>query len=200
VAFVVLATVAASVFIVACGGSDSSTPPAAKSTPAPGTTAGAIQADVSASGDIPDNQVFVTYHSSAAGYSLDVPEGWARTESGENVNFSDKFNSVRVDVTASSAPTINNAKLTEIPALQAANKGFQEIETQSVDVRGTQVVRIRYRADSSPDVVTGKTLTLETDRYLFYANGHVAAVSLSSPVGADNVDAWNQIARNFKWD
>jgi hypothetical protein len=41
---------------------------------------------------------------------------------------------------------------------------------------------------------------LETDRYLFYANAQVAALSLSAPVGADNVDAWNQLARSFKWD
>ena len=42
----------------------------------------ALAAEKNPPGDIPDDQVFVAYTSRAGGYSLKVPEGWARTEKG----------------------------------------------------------------------------------------------------------------------
>ena len=157
-------------------------------------------ADVSAAGDIPDNQVFVDYQSTANGYSLQVPQGWARSESGDTVTFQDKFNSITIEVLKSaSPPSVDQAKATDIPALKAAKANFQEVDVSSVDVSGSQVVRVRYRSDSEKDSVTGKTITLETDRCLFHKDGQTVALSMSAPVGADNVDAWNQIAASFKW-
>ncbi|MEA2574805.1 MAG: hypothetical protein QOH93_2103, partial [Chloroflexia bacterium] len=50
-------------------------------------------------GDIPDTQAFVKYASAVGGYELDVPEGWARTESGPNVSFVDKFDGAKIVVT-----------------------------------------------------------------------------------------------------
>ena len=56
-------------------------------------------------GDIPDSQVFVSY-SSPAGFSLNVPEGWARTERPDGANFADKYGSVDISLArAASAPT-----------------------------------------------------------------------------------------------
>lgn len=170
------------------GSSYESTPTAPK-----GTAVSASQPDVNTAGDIPDNQVFVTFHSDVGGYALDVPEGWARTQSGPNVTFADKFNAVSVEETsAASAPSVQG--------VQSENASLEAAAVQAVDVGGQQIVRLRFRADSKPDAVTGKTVKLETDRYFFFNNGKMAALSLSSPVGADNVDAWNQVARSFKWD
>src|ERR1700686_3306655 len=83
--------------LTACGGtSNTSTPPTpsasqpasaqvtATSTEQPVTPIAITQAGAS---DIPDSQTFVSYSASPGGYSLDVPEGWARTTSGANVNF-----------------------------------------------------------------------------------------------------------------
>src|SRR5438128_4444210 len=57
-------------------------------------------------GDIPDDQVFVSYTSSVGGYSLKVPEGWARSEKGADVDFIDKLDGVEVVVaSAIAAPT-----------------------------------------------------------------------------------------------
>ena len=59
-------------------------------------------------GDIPDDQVFVPYTSSAGSYSLKVPEGWARSEKGSDVNFIDKFDGVAVIVGDATPPTIQD--------------------------------------------------------------------------------------------
>ena len=45
-------------------------------------------------GNIPGDQVFVPYTSAAGSYSLKVPEGWARSEKGSDVDFIDKFDGV----------------------------------------------------------------------------------------------------------
>ena len=49
-------------------------------------------------GDIPDTQTFVKYASSPGGYQLDVPEGWARKESGANVAFSFDYDGLSVTI------------------------------------------------------------------------------------------------------
>src|SRR4051812_30978321 len=49
-----------------------------------------------ATGDIPDNQVFLTYK--GTGYSLKYPEGWTRSGSPANLTFRDKGNYVHLAV------------------------------------------------------------------------------------------------------
>ena len=46
--------------------------------------------------DIPDNQVFLTFRDTAAGYSIAFPEGWRQQGAGPNVTFQDKENRLHV--------------------------------------------------------------------------------------------------------
>jgi hypothetical protein len=178
---------------ISCGSSSSS----GDSGSAPSA---AIPTEVNPPGDIPDDQAFVTYQSSAGGYSLDTPEGWAQTANGANVAFSDKLNSISVELfDAASAPTVDSATSDEIPQLEQKISAFEIVSLESVDLPAGNAIRIRYRANAAPDAVTGKEVRVEVDRYEFFKDGKEAAVSLSSPAGADNVDAWNQISRSFKW-
>jgi hypothetical protein len=55
-------------------------------------------AGAAVAGDIPDNQVFITYK--GAGYTIKVPEGWTRSGSGSTVTFRDKDNSIRIAIEA----------------------------------------------------------------------------------------------------
>ena len=52
-------------------------------------------------GDIPDNQVFIDYIS-PLGFSLKVPEGWARQDLPDGVSFADKYG--RITVIADRSP------------------------------------------------------------------------------------------------
>ena len=65
-----------------------------------------IAPEMNLPGDIPDNQVFVPYTASD-GYTLQVPEGWARTTVGVATTFTDKFNGLSVEATtATTAPPL----------------------------------------------------------------------------------------------
>lgn len=151
-------------------------------------------------GDIPDSQQFVEYSSATGGYHLKVPEGWARTEQGSSVMFADKLNAVRVDVEAASAPrTPDTVRSMDEPKLRATTRAFQEVKVEPVTLPGGPAVLLRYRANSDPDPVTGKVFRLEIDRYETYSNGRLAVLSLSAPVGADNVDVWRLISRSLGW-
>lgn len=51
----------------------------------------------------------------------------------------------------------------------------------------------------APNSVTGKTIRLAVERYEFWAKGTEAIVTLSGPVGADNVDPWKLVTDSFTW-
>lgn len=56
------------------------------------------EAQAAATGDIPDNQVFLVFHDPRAGYSIRYPEGWARKGSANDVTFREKANTIHVVV------------------------------------------------------------------------------------------------------
>src|SRR5947208_15828811 len=76
-----------------CGSSGSAT-----SSRSSGSSPAALSAEAqsAASGDIPDNQVFVTLHDTTAGYSMQYPEGWVQAGSGADVTLRDKNNLVHI--------------------------------------------------------------------------------------------------------
>ena len=195
------------------GGKQASTP----STAAPGSASTSVSAashaaststtsvtpktaEVSPSGDIPDNQAFVKYASPTGTYSLDFPEGWARTESAGTTTFSEHFNSIRIATTKrASAPTIASTRATEVPALQRANPGFTLRNVTSVNRTAGSAVLVTYGADSAPDAVTGKSVALDVERYEFWHNGTQVTITLSAPKGSDNVDPWKKVTDSFAW-
>jgi len=70
------------------------------------------EAESAATGDIPDNQAFLTYTDKSAGYSIRYPEGWARTGNGNDVTFKEKANVVHVVVHPGAARTAAGEKTT----------------------------------------------------------------------------------------
>jgi hypothetical protein len=184
--------------IIGCGSGSS------VSTPSPGSakvpTQAALEPEQNPPGDIPDNQAFVSYVSNAGGYSLDVPEGWARTESGPNASFVDKFDSISAAVASgSAAPTVESVASNELPQLANQVEAFERVKVAAVVLPAGGAVLIRYRANSAPDAVTNKKIRLEVDRYELFKGGKLAVLSLSAPAGSDNVDVWKQISNSFKW-
>lgn len=151
-------------------------------------------------GDIPDTQAFVTYTSPTGGYSLEVPEGWARTEQGPNVRFVDKLDGVSVNVTdATTAPTAESARQNELAALAQAGHAVTIEKVQEVQLPSGKAVRADFTANSDKDPVTGKQVRLEENSYLFYKDGKLATLTMWAPLGADNVDQWQHMAESFRW-
>ncbi|MDQ2826109.1 MAG: hypothetical protein M3Y04_03960 [Actinomycetota bacterium] len=188
--------------VAACGSGSK----AASPTPGPASSVGAAAPgatsapEVSAAGDIPDNQAFVAYAPPAGGFSVKVPEGWARTESGGVVTFTDKLNSIRIQSQpAPSAPTVASAQQGEVPAISAMSAHYQPGKVTAITRNAGPAVLITYQADSAADRVTTKVVALDVERYEFWRNGTEVVLTLSAPHGADNVDPWRTVTDSFGW-
>lgn len=185
----------------ACSSSSASAPPRhAAGVSAPSATTPA-PADSNPPGDIPDTQVVVPWSPPGGGFTVKVPEGWARTPHGQATAFTDKFNSVGVERThASTAPTVNSVRARDIPAIQAASTHFSLVKVVGVQRKGGKAVLAEYRLDSAPNQVTGKRVRLDVQRYVFYRPGKGGAVlTLSGAAGADNVDPRRTVTDSFRW-
>lgn len=190
--------VLAAVTLSACATGETTSPasPAATSSVNPN----APEANVAA--DIPDNQVYVPFQAdSPAGlFTVNVPEGWAKTGQGDTVNFTDKLNTIRIEVLpAETAPTAESVMTTVLPQIQqqASNVTGGKVDTTHRSA-GTAVL-LSYRADAPPDPITGKVVNDDVGRYAFWKAGAEVVLTLSGPHGSDNVDPWRIVTDSFGW-
>lgn len=204
----------AALAVAGCGSSSSSSTtagPAASSTPAVGAStqpaaassgsgAGALSADArsAATGDIPDNQVFLVFSDKGAGYSMKYPEGWTQNGAGGNVTFRDKNNLVRVLIAAGSAPTPASVTA-KLNAAKSSDPTLSFTPPTTMTIGGSPAVKAVYTTESAPNPVTGKRVKLIVDRYELYRGGRVATVDLGTPTGVDNVDAYRKMIESFRW-
>jgi hypothetical protein len=168
----------------------------------PATTApgGNGAKEVADPGDIPDNQAYVPYTPPSGEIVVKVPEGWARSDSAGSVTFTDKFNSVRVEVVPSpAAPTVASATATDLPAVRAASRCFEPGQVTEVQRKGGPAVLLTYRVDAAADPVTGKVVRQAVERYEFFHGGKEAILTLAGAVGADNVDPWRIVSDSLTW-
>jgi hypothetical protein len=157
-----------------------------------------VTPEVSPPGDIPDSQVFITYKS-AAGFSIKVPEGWARKDDGATTTFANKYDLVAVITKDLTKPLDQSyAKLTLAPEIEQG-RAVKIGTISNVVLKGGSAVRITYTENSEPNTVTNKQIRMESERYFFGRNGKLVTVYLSAPLGADNVDQWQLMSSSFRW-
>lgn len=150
-------------------------------------------------GDIPDTQAFVAY-ASPSGFSLEVPEGWARTERAGGVTFTDQYDAIDVAVTAqAAAPAPGSVRAREAADLVKTGRAVKIASIQAVKLAAGPAILVTYSSNSQPNPVTGKQLRLENHRYLIHRGGKLATLDLAAPLGADNADQWHRIADSFRW-
>jgi hypothetical protein len=176
----------------ACGSSSSG----GASTPPPSANG----KDSSPPGDIPDNQAYVRYTPPGGGFSVKVPEGWARRTGGGAVVFTDKLNAIRIESRAAAARlTAKAARSVEVTRLQGAVKGFKPGIVSTVTRAAGPAVRITYLATAPTNPVTGKAGVDAVERYVFFHKGKDVVLTLSGPKGADNVDPWRLVTDSVRW-
>ena len=152
------------------------------------------EAGSAATGDIPDNQVFLVFRNTAAGYSVKYPEGWAQQGAGKKVVFRDKNNIVRVLVDKGTPPTRASVRK-EL----AGEKLKVERAPQATTISGTPAVKVVYTTRSARNPVTGKRVVLTVDRFYLSKGDRRVVVDLGTPVGVDNVDAYRLMIQRFRW-
>lgn len=178
----------------------SSTPEALTQTSTGKNTEAPVAAESNPPGDIPDSQVFVIYTSSAGGYKLQAPEGWARTENGTDVTFVSHFDGVKVGISSVSYTlSSDNIKNNYVPGLVSSGRAVTVTSVTEVKLKDQSAVKIAYTSNSEPDPVTNKQIRLENESYLLIKNGKMAVLTLWAPSGSDNVDQWKLISESFAW-
>jgi hypothetical protein len=156
--------------------------------------------DAATAGDIPDTQAFVRYQPATGGYSIETPEGWARVERAGGVEFSDKLNKIDVQTRLTSTPaTVDSVRNNELPTIATSATCYQPGDVTTATRKAGTLVRATYRVNSPADLVTGRSARTDVERYSYWHNGLEAVVTLTSPVGADNVDPWRRVTDSFAW-
>jgi hypothetical protein len=210
---------------VACGGAASSTPsPVPVATPRPvtsseasGSAAPSIEPTASSavesspdrsqapdvgggttSGDVPDNAVFLTYRGGNPRFTIQYVEGWQVAPAPDGLVIRDKDSSEVVSIVAPQADVASYVGLTDLPALEA-QPGFKPGKQDTVTIRGTRYIHLVYHLPAPADPVTGKKVPSTVDRYYVPGPNGLAVVSLSTPDGVDNVDAFRQMIESFHW-
>lgn len=167
---------------------------------ASGQASGALAADANsaATGDIPDNQVFLVFTNSIGRYSIKYPEGWTQSGADRNVTFRDKNNLVHVVIASGSTPTPASVSA-QLDALKTSDPTLTFTAPKTITVGGRPAVKAVYTTESAPNPVTAKRVTLIVDRYELAHAGRVAVVDLGTPKGVDNVDAYRMMIESFRW-
>jgi len=207
----IFAAAALAAAAVGCGGTSSSptttaaAPPATTTRSTPSATTAAAgstspsplqaEATAAATGDIPDNQVFLRFTNKAAGYSMKYPEGWAQQGSGSTATLRDKNNIIRIVVTPGGLVSVAEAR----KGVSGVRGAKISSPPQGITIGGKPAVKIVYMTESAPNPVTGKRLTLAVDRYYLWHGGKRAIVDLGTPQGVDNVDAYRLMIESFRW-
>jgi PsbP len=199
---VVAALAGAALMAAGCGSSKKSSS-AGSTTAGPargGQSAGALSAEAksAATGDIPDNQVFLIFHDTAGGYSMKYPEGWTQRGSGADVTFKNNNNLVHIVVANGGAATPASVAA-QLRALKASDSTLEFQTPRSITLGGSQAVKVTYTTTSAPNPVTGKRVTLIVDRYELAKAGKHAVVDLGTPTGVDNFDAYRLMIQSFRW-
>ena len=158
-----------------------------------------ITPEVSPPGDIPDNQSFVTF-TSPIGYSIKVPEGWARKDDDTKTTFSDKYNHVLLQLGEAVQPIDEvYAKSTLIPDLQKNGRAVDKVAIKTMALKSGAVVVLDYDSNSEPNAVTNKQVREENESLYYVKDKKLVTLTLSAPKGADNIDQWLFMANSFRW-
>src|SRR5260221_8194854 len=209
--------------LAGCGGSASTASPVATSGTAPSTGAGSEAPTASLSpsespslstapevsqapdvaggttaGDVPDNAVFLTYHQAALGFSIQYVEGWQVMTKPDGVLINDKDSSETVAIVDLPPDISGYIGGTDLPFLQG-QAGFKLVKQNPVKVGGATYHHLVYHILAPADPVTGKRVPSTVDRYYVPGPAHLAIVSLSTPDGVDNVDAFRTMIESFAW-
>jgi hypothetical protein len=189
--------VAATVVLAACGSGATNQ---SSGNPASASAAETTPPESNPAGDIPDTQVFVPFAPPDHVFTISVPEGWAQTTDGSATTFTDKLNAVRIEmVDRADPPNTESASVDELPAISSTTAGYRPGVVSAVQRNAGLAIFITYWATSPPNSVTGKSGVDAVERYEYWRNGHEVVVTLSGPVGADNVDPWRTITDSLQW-
>ena len=187
--------------VSACGGASSAASGAANAAGQP------TAAEVSPSGDVPDNAVFVNYQNAEGGYTIQYVEGWTvKPGSSGAVAITDIDSAELVEIRDLPAGDLTQyATSIDEPKLQSQVTDYKRTDLKTMTVNNQAannqvIIELTYSSTSAPDPVTNKTRAVISQRYYIPGpNNRLAILTLTTPDGVDNVDAFRQMLESFSW-
>ena len=96
---------------------------------------------------------FIDY-TSPQGFTMKVPEGWARSDRTDGTSFVDKLDGVVVSVTrADNPPTVSSVKITTHLCFERSGGAVKIGSIKPVKLPAGQAIRITYTSNSEPNQV-----------------------------------------------
>jgi hypothetical protein len=198
-----LAAVGIGLLLSGCASSSSSSGSSGGAAPPSG--GGSTGPFTPASGTTQTGVLFPVYTNKTAGYSFEYPGGWRVIGKGSDVRIARFGNAVTAVIRPrDSAPSSKDyQKQLDAMLKQHDDKIISKIDQPAREItigkdKVTTAVIEQVRptgpaADAPKD-------TLVVNRYLFWKDGKLMLLSMSSVKGVDNNDAWNLMANSFKWN
>ena len=100
-----------------------------------------VPAEKNPPGDIPDSQVFIDY-TSKLGFTMKVPEGWARSDKADGARFVDKLDGVILTVKdVQQKPDVAMAKSEYVNQLKASARAVKVSAVKAVKLPSGEAIR-----------------------------------------------------------
>lgn len=158
------------------------------------------QASPNPAGDISDSTKYTARPFPQGGFTISLPDGWSSKTMASSAHFTSTVNSVDVSWRPRiSGQTASGATSHDVALLKRSLPNFRLRSTHAVTLGGGPAVLSVYETTGSADPVTGRKYRLVVERFTFVHTTHVLVLSLSSPVGADNVDPWRIISQSVRF-
>ena len=147
------------------------------------------------------NQAFVAYAPPGGGFTVKVPEGWARHRAGGAIAFTDKLNAIRMESRPAGAALDRRvgAQRTSCPARARRSRASSRARSARSAGRPAPPSSSPTSPTRRPNPVTGKAGTDAVERYVFLHGGRSVVLTLAGPKGADNVDPWRIVTDSLRW-
>ncbi len=197
------AAVVVGLLLSGCASSSSSGGSSGGATPAP--SGGQTGTYTPASGTTQSGVLFPVYTNKTAGYSFEYPGGWRIVEKGSGVRIARFGNAVTAVVRPRAKAPLYKSYQQQLEAMlnQHDDKIISKIVQSASEIKvGKDKVTmavIEQVRPTGPGADAPKD-TLVVSRYLFWNDGKLLLLSMSSVKGVDNNDAWNLMANSFKWN
>jgi hypothetical protein len=196
---------AATLVLSACNGSSSgggggSGPSSVGVTPNGGGSSGYVPA----SGTADTGELFPVYTNTSVGYSIRYPGGWRiHEDSPDTVRVARFGDAIAIVVRERSAAPFYKGYQQQLEALLAKHntKLLSKIDQPATQfaVGKDKVTKAVIEQERPSGPGNAPTDTLVTYRYLFWKDGKLVQISMSSVKGVDNGPAWDLIASSFRW-
>jgi len=139
-------------------------------------------------------------YTTTGGFTFKVLEGWARTVTSNSASFTDKLNTIRASwESTTTTPTAATVAANDIAKLMVTAPAFQLVSLTTTKLPAGTAVHMKYRLNGSANDVTAKRYRMEAERWTVFHKGTRVDLTLISPMGADNVDAWKTVSRSLTW-